>query len=518
MFATSLTANIGDLRTMEINSESLRFILGIKVKQYRQRKQMSLKDVSEKTGLSVSYLSEIEKGKKYPKPEKIIQLAHGLGQSFDDLVSLQLEDENNPVTALLNSPVFNEFPLQQFGITLTDIFDLVTNTPSKAGAFVRTLLEIGRNYDMQVEHFLLASLRSYQKMHMNYFEKLEAAAQEYLNQINDSRPTRLDENFFRAELKKRFNVEVEYEDLQQYKGLESLRSVWVEGPPEKVVVNSRLMPQQRMFVLAREIGYRFMDLKERPATSSWMKVESFDQVYNNFKGSYFAGALILPEQQLVQDLVGFLQAPRWDADALTTLMTHYDATPEMFLYRLSQLIPHHFGLQRMHYLRLQNEPGSNRFHLTKELNTTNIFVPRGIGGNEHHCRRWVSVSLLKELGEKQLKGEKPEVMIAAQRSRFIESGEEFFNLAIARPLSLSNQINSGMTLGFQIDKQFKNKVAFWDDPAVPKVDVNETCERCPMAEGECESRTAPPKVLLAREAQQQREDTLKTFIQEHSKG
>ncbi|AJQ94453.1 XRE family transcriptional regulator [Gynuella sunshinyii] len=499
---------------MEINSESLRFILGIKVKQFRQQKNLSLKELGEKTGMSVSYLSEIEKGKKYPKPEKIIQLAQGLGQSFDDLVSLHLEDENNPVSALLNSPVFQEFPLHQFGITLTDVFDLVTNTPSKAGAFVRTLLEIGRNYDMQVEHFLLASLRSYQKMHQNYFEEIEAFAVQFRKEYAEQIASGVNCEVFEEVLQQRMGVAVEYEDLSHRPGLESLRSIWIDGPNEKVVINTNLNESQRMFILAREIGYRYIDLKDRPNTSSWMKVESFDQVYNNFKVSYFAGAVILPEEALIRDMTAFFQQEAWSSELLIEIMGRYNATPEMFLHRISQLLPHHFGMQRLHYLRLQNEVDSEKYHLTKELNTTTIFVPRGIGGNEHHCRRWIAISLMKQLAEAQKSGDNPALLVASQRSRFMASGEEFFNIAVARPLSLLDGMNSGMTLGFQIDKNFQSKVAFWNDPDVPQMRVNETCERCPLTDAECEHRIAPPRILMERLSQQQREDNLKTFLKE----
>ncbi|MGH7601335.1 MAG: helix-turn-helix domain-containing protein, partial [bacterium] len=64
---------------MNMSGDELRLILGIKLKQLRQERSYSLKDLTEKTGLSLSYLSEIENGKKYPKPEKIIQIAQALG-------------------------------------------------------------------------------------------------------------------------------------------------------------------------------------------------------------------------------------------------------------------------------------------------------------------------------------------------------------------------------------------------------------------------------------------------------
>lgn len=496
---------------MEINSESLRFILGIKIKQYRQEAGLSLKQLSERTRLSISYLSEIEKGKKYPKPEKIILLAQGLDKSFDDLVSLQLDDELNPITALLNSPLFKDFPLQQFGIGLTDLFDLVTDSPSKAGAFVRTLLEIGRGYDMQVEHFLLASLRSYQKMHLNYFEELEEQAMAFRRDHGIEPEAVISLEWLESLLLEQYRCRVEYDDFQQLDDLHSLRSICVS--PRKLVVNSRLMPQQRKFVLAKEIGYRYLALAERALTSSWIKVESFEQVYNNFKASYFAGALLIQEPVMLQDLRDWLSQPTFDGDRLSTMMDRYDATPEMFVYRMSQLMPHHFGLHRMHYMRLHNEVGVDKYEIAKELNTTNVFIPRGIGPSEHHCRRWVSVTLLKEVGERQQAGESPQVAIAAQRSRFIAQDQSFFNIAVVRPLSLGQNSNTGMTLGFLIDDHFKETAAFWDDPGVPRMDVHETCERCPLTD--CQSRVADPILHQARQKQHNREKALQRYLENH---
>ena len=42
------------------------------------------------TGLSKSYLNEIEKRKKYPKRDKIVLLSEALETTYDQLVSLKL--------------------------------------------------------------------------------------------------------------------------------------------------------------------------------------------------------------------------------------------------------------------------------------------------------------------------------------------------------------------------------------------------------------------------------------------
>jgi hypothetical protein len=51
---------------------------------------------------------------------------------------------------------------------------------------------------------------------------------------------------------------------------------------------------------------------------------------------------------------------------------------------------------------------------------------------------------------------------------------------------------------------FRERVRFWNDPAVPEVEVNLTCERCGLLPEECLDRDAPATLFLEaqeREAQ-----------------
>ena len=72
---------------MLLDQESLRFIFGLKLRGFRQAKGLSLKNLARSSGLSPSYINEIEKGKKYPKSDKILLLAKGLEISYDELIS-----------------------------------------------------------------------------------------------------------------------------------------------------------------------------------------------------------------------------------------------------------------------------------------------------------------------------------------------------------------------------------------------------------------------------------------------
>jgi transcriptional regulator with XRE-family HTH domain len=86
-----------------LNEQRVRLIFGLKLKQLRQSGSLSLKELAEICGISVSYLNEIEKGKKFPKTEKIVALAQALGVTYEEMVSLKLTKNLTPVAELLNT-------------------------------------------------------------------------------------------------------------------------------------------------------------------------------------------------------------------------------------------------------------------------------------------------------------------------------------------------------------------------------------------------------------------------------
>ena len=69
-----------------IEEEYIRLIFGLKLKQIRNEKNLSLFGLAKITGLSKSYLNEIEKGKKYPKRDKIILLSEALEVTYDQTI------------------------------------------------------------------------------------------------------------------------------------------------------------------------------------------------------------------------------------------------------------------------------------------------------------------------------------------------------------------------------------------------------------------------------------------------
>ncbi len=506
---------------MRQRPETLRYILGLKLRKLRQKRRLALKEVAARTGLSVSYLSEIETGRKYPKFEKILALSEALAVPFDDLVSLKVDDELGPLTDLFESPFVREFPFHLYGLDMESLLGLLTEAPSKASAMFRTALEIGRTYDVRVEHFLFAALRSYQHQHHNYFADIEQAADAFVEEHGWSEEKGLPGLQLKRVLEEEHGYEVRYELFARDAALRGLRSIHLDGKKPRLLLNERLLPSQKAFQLAREIGFLRLGLKERSHTSSSLKVESFDQVTNDFKAAYFAGAVMIRRDLLVADVERFFKRKTWSAGDFLSFLHDYRTTPETFFYRLSQLVPQFFGLKEIYFLRLNHGGGEDGFQLSKILNMSQLQIFHGLEPHEHYCRRWAGIGLLRTLAAYRSDGRPPDQagsavagdwLASAQRAAFVAADMEFFVITLARPLVLAEGASSSVSLGFLMDRRFKRRARFWNDPQLPQVEVNLTCERCGLAEEECTARAAPATLFEAAELRREREDQLARLI------
>ncbi len=489
-------------------SENPRLILGLKLRNLRRTAGKTLSDVAAASGVSISYLSEIEKGKKYPKPEKLMRLAEALDVPFDGLVSLQVAKELDPLKEAVGSPFLREFPFELFGLTAEDVVEVMASDPVKAGALIQTVLEIGRTYDVTVEHFLLAALRSYQQMNRNHFDELEAAARQF-RESQEWPDGPLDPRALEKCLIEDWGYQLDDKVLTSDPHLEGFRSVFRPGKPPTLFLNRRLLPSQRAFVLGREIGYRYLKLKERATSSSWIKVESFRQVLNNFKASYFSGALLIDRDRLVEDLTGFFARSTWSNRAFLGCMNRWKATPETFFTRLTQIVPASFGLDEIFFMRFHRPEQQERFRLTKVLNMSRVPVPHGLGLNEHYCRRWPALKLLqKPAGGSG--SSRPEMRV--QKSVFLPEENVFFVISMGRALALTQTGRSAVSLGFFLNRDFQERVGFWNDRKIPTVQVSLTCERCALSAEECSDRVVPPMLAEQEEGEIARERALKELL------
>ncbi len=496
----------------------LRLILGVKLRALRHERGLGLKQLAGKAGLSVSYLSEIEKGKKYPKPDKLVDLAHALGVPYDDLVSLRVDKGLGAVKSAIESPLLRSFPFALFGVDPEALVALLAGAEDKADALVRAVTDVTRAYDARVEDFLLAALRAYQQIHGNTFPDLEAVADGLRPELGaGDAPGFVEADALRAALESR-GYRIDTERLQTDPALATFRQA-LGADGRTLYVNGALRPAQLAFLYARELAFLALGAQHRPRTSPWVRVDRFEEVLDNFEASYVAGAVLLPAAEIDAATEALADSEAWDPSAFRDLMARFASTPEMLFHRLTQRVPQALGLDELYLLRFHHETAAREVRLTKTFNLSRVPVPHGVEADEHYCRRWPSLQALAELDRRQARaagrGETDDrPVVLAQRQRFVgdevpaspTEGAEFFVVAIARPLALRPGVNSVVSLGLRLTRKTKRQVRFWDDPALPRVDVSLTCERCPITD--CRVRAAPPTVLRAREVRDERQAAL----------
>lgn len=475
---------------MRLNEENIRLIFGLKLRQLRTEKNFSLSELADKSGLSVSYLNEIEKGKKYPKGGKISSLATALDISYDRLVSLKLTKNLAPVGELLQSKILSDLPLELFGIELNKLIEIIANAPEKVNAFISTMIEIARNYNVTQENFYFAALRSYQESHDNYFEDLEKAAVDFIEKYAISSRSAAQVKQLEKIITAEFNYVIDDTALSEKEILKEMRSITVTGNPNKLFLNSSLDDSQRAFILAKELGFCYLGLSPRAFSFPLLKAESFDLVLNNFKASYFAGAVLLNKNALARDVEKFFSAYKWDEAEFLRLIHKYTSSHETFMHRLTNLLPRVFHLNNLFFLRLDNRHKSDAYFLTKELHLAQLHNPHGSGLDEQYCRRWVSVRVLKEIENLRIKNKYREPVIGIQRSKYYDSENEYLIISVARPLENIPGQNNSVSIGILINNELKKRIRFWNDDRIPVRFVNQTCERCPAED--CRERVSPP--------------------------
>lgn len=446
--------------------------------------------LSKSSGLSISYLNEIERGKKYPKTDKIVALARALDSSYDALVSLQLPPKLQRLGNLLTSNIISDLPLYLFGLDFGKMVEWMSNEPVKFSAFIGTITEIARTYDLQKEYFYFAALRSYQELHDNYFEELEEGVQFFIKKYKVD-TLHLSYEFFENLLRQKFACHISYFSLETHPELTAIRYVFL---PEKnrLLLHPRLNESQKAFIIGREITFNVLKAKERPTTSVMVQVPSFEHLINHFKASYCTAALLIPRERLLPDIEHWLAHRIWKADDFFELLAKYPVSAELFLFRLTNILPKFFNIKDLFLLRFQqNRDGGNEgYDLTKELHLSQD-APQSHSNETllHYCRRWSALQSLQLLNTQQQQGSAAPAILV-QRSVFLDSGNEYWCLSVARAMDPTPLLNSSVTIGLRIDEELAKKAAFVQDPHIQRVVVNQNCENCPLHD--CQERVAPP--------------------------
>jgi transcriptional regulator with XRE-family HTH domain len=78
-----------------MNGLEIKAILGKNIKFYRFRRHYSQADLAEKANISITFLSNIERGIKFPKPDILSQIAESLEVKVYELFITDIIPDNN---------------------------------------------------------------------------------------------------------------------------------------------------------------------------------------------------------------------------------------------------------------------------------------------------------------------------------------------------------------------------------------------------------------------------------------
>ena len=216
--------------------------------------------------------------------------------------------------------------------------------------FITTLIEIAQHYNFTRESFYLASLRSHQEANNNYFHELENQIESFSKAFHIDLLHRVETSELKKILKEEYGYKIKKIEFEKHSNEKGLRSIYIKKT-KTLLLSKKLVEQQIAFIYAKELAYNFLEYKERLYTFSWIKFDNFDQVINNFYASYFAGSLLISKQTVTEKLKNIFKQTEVDYDELKNLIQFFNASPQTFYHRLTNILPKEFNLQNLFFLR-----------------------------------------------------------------------------------------------------------------------------------------------------------------------
>jgi len=100
-----------------MDGQAIKNILGRNIKLFRAKRGLSQADLSEKADISIPFLSNIERGIKYPQPDMLSRIVNALGVDVGELfISDHKTGENKELLSL-----FSEDMRKNIDIAMTEV-------------------------------------------------------------------------------------------------------------------------------------------------------------------------------------------------------------------------------------------------------------------------------------------------------------------------------------------------------------------------------------------------------------
>lgn len=484
-------------------------IIGMMIHNGRMEKNWTMNTLADESDVSKSYISNIERGGiEKIDSKKLANVARALDIDINEILNLNLSDiqqEEEYSTILQTFNTLDFLFLGALKLNPQDVASMIRASSDYGTTLAEAIKELFVSRGITEQNIIEAIIRASQKETQVFNEEREEDADRFREEVHF--PRYLDnlgemQGYFVREsqsdvlsqiLVDKYNYHIDTTTIKAL-GKEELPDtswIFVHGDHSRkphLFIHSDLSAPRKAFLLCREIYFCQNNIKERPwytrqihRSSHSLDPKAYEQRWNFYQGSYFAGAVLLPRKQFGDRLKAFFESPTWDEKEF--IRCAMSTTPTTFFIRIGELMNELFEIDGYSYVRFDRygEGDQRQYQISNSINTLadidlNSYRDLEIsayGKYLHHCRRWLPIDVTEEFNKNQNTRDQFPVA-AARRARYVsgpqldvpqvEDGKhlELFVFSILSDLPIAGRYRV-VSIAFECNDKFKNLVKFWND-------------------------------------------------------
>jgi transcriptional regulator with XRE-family HTH domain len=477
-----------DSSSFSLREQNLRFILGLKLHNLRQERGLSLVQLSQGCGLSVSYLNEIEKGKKYPKTDKLLALARALGVTYNELVSADPGEKLRPIAALLTTRMIDDLPLDHYGISPPVLMEIMAAGPDRLGAMLAFMRKLAVRFDFTVDDLLEASIRDDLENTGYHYPDLEAKAESLFAEIGwqPGSPPILSQ--LRFSLIHDFGWEVDEQRMGDDPDLADVGAATaLSGAKPKLYLHPALPEGRRAFFIAKEIAATALGFYEKRRRMVSEVEKGFRQMQLAARAAYLGGALVAPRKTLVDDLRSFFDQPTFSGEHLLASVSRFGGDAEVVFHRIAQLLPD-LGLPTRYLVRTEPAGPNGVATVNRELRLGGLPEVPGSFTPQGRSRTSAATRLLASAADGSAL---PLASAAIETCPY--NGLSFLVVTVVQARPLHPRLASALSIGIPVDDTSRARIRFLQDPSLVAA-----AEASPTAEAVSTDRKAARRAAIGR--------------------
>lgn len=315
---------------------------GKRVRAHRKARNMTLADLSELVGRPVSYLSQLENGKKDPRSSFVVALADALGcrvQDLNDDSQLDRRDELEvEIARIQEEEIYRRLRLPYFRPSVKVSTDVLEHVVTLYRALKETT-DAANHLPGDAQRTANLELRQHMRSRNNYFPEIEAEAARVLSATNYEGAGPVSEGNL-GEIAGYYGFEIaRVRDLPRTARSVTDQRNRVIYIPQRDVLNSR----GARSVVLQTLGHFVLGHRDSDDFGVYLR--------QRVESNYFAGAILAPEKPAVT----FLRAAHERRDLSTAdLREMFFLSYEMAAHRLTNLATEHLDLP-LHFIRSDEE-------------------------------------------------------------------------------------------------------------------------------------------------------------------